>query len=131
MNEETVDAELIEAQKDAIAVVYDPEQKVEYLRIENNTVVNSILVEDSAAGADLVAGLDGTWVKNIFSYPEEQKPVIGWTCNVAKDEFKSPKPWPSWSFSETTWGWQPPTPEPLDGNIWLWYEDTLSWVKID
>ena len=131
MNEEIVDAELVEAQKDAITVVYNPEQKVEYLKIEDNTVVSVILVEDSSAGEALVADLAGTWIKNVFSYPEEQKPVIGWTCNSTKDEFKSPKPWPSWYFSEVTWGWQPPTPEPSDGNLWFWHEETLSWVKID
>lgn len=39
--------------------------------------------------------------------------------------FYSEQPYPSWTRDNGTW--QPPTPMPTDGQIYIWDEATLTW----
>ena len=52
---------------------------------------------------------------------------IGFTYDSARDAFIPPKPYPSWNLDEQTCQWQPPTPMPNDGKIYVWDEPTTSW----
>lgn len=53
---------------------------------------------------------------------------IGYTYDPINDVFYAPQPYPSWTISEPAWIWQAPIPMPQDGNVYVWDEDTLSWV---
>jgi hypothetical protein len=53
---------------------------------------------------------------------------IGFTYDPINDVFYAPQPYPSWTISAPAWIWQAPTPMPQDGNVYVWDEDTLSWV---
>jgi len=55
---------------------------------------------------------------------------IGYTYDADNDVFLAPKPYDSWLLDETTWIWEPPTPMPDDGNMYMWNEDTQSWDLI-
>jgi len=44
--------------------------------------------------------------------------------------FIAPKPYPSWLLNTNTYQWQAPVPYPNDGNIYIWDEETQSWVKV-
>ena len=53
---------------------------------------------------------------------------IGYKYDPINDVFYAPQPYPSWTISEPAWIWQAPIPMPQDGNVYVWDEDTLSWV---
>lgn len=58
------------------------------------------------------------------------------TYNSAEDIFIDPKPFPSWTFNNTTKAWDPPTPMPneVDENgiiiVYNWNEETQTWETI-
>jgi hypothetical protein len=63
--------------------------------------------------------------------------IIGDDSNLRKslkgasrklDAFYPPQPYPSWSLDEN-YLWQRPTPMPTNGNLYVWYEATTSWVE--
>jgi len=54
---------------------------------------------------------------------------IGYLYNEEEDIFITPQPYPSWTRSGSFW--QPPTPRPEDGNLYIWDEETLSWIELE
>jgi len=55
---------------------------------------------------------------------------IGYTYDVIRDAFISPKPFASWVLNETSCLWDAPIPMPNDGKLYLWNEEQLTWVEI-
>jgi hypothetical protein len=53
---------------------------------------------------------------------------IGYTYNAALDAFIPPQPYSSWTLNTFTCDWNSPVPYPMDGLIYSWDEQTLSWV---
>lgn len=56
---------------------------------------------------------------------------IGFTYDESRDAFIPPQPYPSWVLNEDTCQWNAPVPYPDDGRVYIWDEDTTSWVQID
>lgn len=54
---------------------------------------------------------------------------IGYTYDPVLDAFIPPKPFPSWILNEQTCLWESPTPMPQDGKMYVWDENTQSWVE--
>lgn len=54
---------------------------------------------------------------------------IGYTYDIVRDAFIPPKPYPSWVLNETSCLWNSPIPLPNDGKVYIWNEDTTSWVE--
>jgi len=55
---------------------------------------------------------------------------IGYTYREDIDAFVPPQPFPSWTLdSDVTW--QPPTPMPIDNNIYTWDENNKTWVIVE
>ena len=88
-------------------------------------------------------GLGGTWVQTSYNTyggihhgPDGQPDggtalnfnyaAIGYTWDGTG--FAAPRPYPSWGL-DASYVWQPPTPQP-DG-IYVWDEDTISWVEVE
>lgn len=46
-------------------------------------------------------------------------------------KFKSPAPFSSWIFNETTWLWQAPKPYPTTGKAYSWNEGINDWELIE
>jgi len=44
-------------------------------------------------------------------------------------KFSPPKPYPSWILDEEIYRWIPPVAYPADGLVYVWSEETLSWVE--
>jgi len=55
---------------------------------------------------------------------------IGYTYDQVRDAFIPPKPFNSWVLNDTTCLWDPPTPMPEDGKVYVWNEDTTSWQEV-
>lgn len=53
---------------------------------------------------------------------------LGFTYDANRDAFIPPKPYPSWILDEQSCLWNPPISHPNDGQIYIWNEDTKSWV---
>jgi len=56
---------------------------------------------------------------------------IGYTYDNINDVFYAPKPFDSWTLSETTWLWESPVPYPTDDKIYIWDEVTTSWKEVE
>ena len=55
----------------------------------------------------------------------------GYSYDPALDVFTPPHPedFPSWTFNENTWIYEPPVPEPTENRyLYRWDEPTVSWV---
>lgn len=53
---------------------------------------------------------------------------IGYTYDETLDAFIPPKPYNSWILNEETCTWEAPIPQPLDGKLYEWDENSLSWT---
>jgi hypothetical protein len=53
---------------------------------------------------------------------------IGYTYDLQRDAFIPPKPYNSWVLNEETCLWDSPVQHPNDGEKYVWYESTISWV---
>ena len=115
-----------------------------------NNVVRVLVVsdEDASRGQEFLAddlGLGGTWIqctkgtRGGVHHGSDGEPdgglalrynsaCKGHTYDPAADAFYGPQPYPSWSLDEN-FVWQAPTPRP-DG-IYVWDEDTTSWVEVE
>jgi len=56
---------------------------------------------------------------------------IGYAYDEQKDAFIPPKQFPSWILNEETCIWGAPTAYPNDGGLYIWDENSLSWVNDD
>jgi hypothetical protein len=56
---------------------------------------------------------------------------IGFTYDLERDAFISPKPFDSWLLNEETCRWESPTPYPNDGLKYFWNESELAWELDD
>ena len=54
---------------------------------------------------------------------------INYAYSVEYDAFIPPQPFPSWLFDVAILNWVAPVPYPDDGNMYIWDENTLSWVQ--
>jgi hypothetical protein len=52
---------------------------------------------------------------------------IGFSYNEEEDIFVTPQPYPSWVRQGSYW--VAPTPEPEDGTVYQWNEQTLQWEQ--
>ena len=56
---------------------------------------------------------------------------IGYTYDPILDAFVPPQPFPSWVLGTDTCQWEAPTPYPDDGNLYMWDEQSTTWVAIN
>jgi hypothetical protein len=54
---------------------------------------------------------------------------VGYAYSVGYDAFIPPQFYPSWLFNATILDWVAPVPYPDDGNLYVWDENTISWVQ--
>ena len=105
-----------------------------FAKIENGLVMQVIVAEQ-----DHIDTLDGQWVQTSYNTYGNQHPEnrplrgnyagIGYTYDPVNDVFYTPQPYPSWKLNQLTWLWEASTPMPNDGNVYVWNEETLSWVE--
>jgi len=55
---------------------------------------------------------------------------IGYTYDLQRDAFISPKPYNSWILNESTCVWEAPIAKPKDGNRYGWNEQNQFWDLI-
>jgi hypothetical protein len=98
-----------------------------------NTVVRVVLTDDSET-AESIQKIEKTG--NIWKETSEaltgQRAAAGYTYDPANNIFYAPQPYPSWTLNTTNGEWEPPVPKPEDVGLelWVWDEDTQTWVNI-
>lgn len=111
---------------------------------ENNIVLRVIVVgdddckdgsgnESEAVGAAFCNRLlGGVWKQTSYNARIRKNYAgIGFTYDSARDAFIAPQPFPSWKLNETTACWESPVPYPANGGVYMWDEETLSWVAVE
>lgn len=53
---------------------------------------------------------------------------VGYIYDAARDAFIPPQPYQSWLLNEDTCRWEPPVPYPNNGEMYVWDEETTSWI---
>lgn len=101
--------------------------------IHNNELLDESGVEKEQKGIDFcksLYGSDTTWVQTSYNNSFRKKFAgIGFSYDVDRDVFISPKPFPSWTFDENILDWQSPVPKPDDHPYYIWDEDSQSWMS--
>jgi hypothetical protein len=121
-----------------------------FAEIDENNIVTRVLVvgdDQEDRGQEFLADdldLGGTWLKTSYNTQggvhtlggtpfRKNYAGIGYSYDETLDAFIPPKPFPSWILDEDTCGWNPPvaypTVDPEDPIMYIWDEDTTSWVE--
>ena len=115
------------------------------LNKDNSTkfYVEQVIVADE----EFIATQPGTWKQTSYNtrgnvhYGQDGNPDggiplrgnyagIGYTYDIENDVFYEAQPFPSWNLNTSTWLWEAPTPRPTDDKLYVWDENTLSWVEV-
>ena len=108
---------------------------------EDNIVIQVIVLDNNKFNDDEETGIQ--YLKNMFgdntvwkqtSYNSNLRlnfASIG--CEYLEDEdiFRSPQPFPSWSYDFQLNGWIPPVSYPNDNKEYVWNEEAESWIEIE
>jgi len=107
---------------------------------ENNIVTQVLIIEQDVIDTGLF-GDPASWIQTSYNTTggvhtlggtplRKNYAGIGYTYNASRDAFIPPKPFASWTLNEDTCLWEAPTPRPVEeGKIFVWNEDTTSWVE--
>ena len=98
-----------------------------FAQIDDNNIVTNVAVVTSEFMAANPDRYTGTWVETFIG---TQKTYAGIGMEYLEDEqdFRSPQPFPSWTWANKIWN--APTPMPTDGESYSWNEEKLEWVAI-
>ena len=107
---------------------------------ENNIVVNVIVAEQDVIDSGIV-GDPTKWIQTSYNTHggvhtlggtplRKNYAGIGMTYDPSRDAFISPKPFNSWILDENRCVWEPPIPTPDNEKIYIWDEETVSWVEV-
>jgi hypothetical protein len=107
-----------------------------FAKVENNIVTQVIVAEQDV----IDSGIFGTgWVQTSYNTHGGQHPEnrplrknyagVGFTYDAQKDAFIPPKPFASWLLNEDTCLWESPTPYPNDEKMYVWDEESLTWIE--
>jgi len=56
---------------------------------------------------------------------------IGYIYDPTLDAFYPPKPYNSWTLNTNSCLWEAPVTYPNDGKMYIWNEETTSWVAVN
>lgn len=115
-----------------------------FAKVEDGIVTEVLVITQDVIDTGMF-GDPALWVQTSYNtrggvhYGEDGEPDgpglrknyagIGFTYDRIRDAFIPPQPFPSWTLNEQTCLWDAPAPYPQDGGIYVWDEDTRSWVS--
>jgi hypothetical protein len=109
-----------------------------FAKVENGIVTQVIVIEPDVLATGLW-GDPADWIQTSYNTAGGTHPNgtplrknfagIGYTYDKDRDAFIPPKPYNSWLLNDDTCQWEPPTPMPTDGKLYIWDEETTSWVE--
>lgn len=99
-----------------------------FAQLDDNNVVIDVAVTTAQFIAENFERYPGRWVETFFDTAGKTYAGIGYEYLESEEDFRSPQPYPSWTWSNKTWN--PPTPMPSTGGPYRWSEEDLEWVAI-
>ena len=107
---------------------------------ENNIVIQVLVIEQDVVDTGLF-GEPSSFVQTSYNTHggvhrlggtplRKNYAGIGYTYDSVRDAFIPPKSFNSWVLNETTCQWDSPVSMPTDDKMYLWDENTLSWVEV-
>lgn len=112
-----------------------------FAQIDENNIVTQVLVieqdvVDSGLFGDPQSFIQTSYNTHAGVHANGGTPLrknyagIGYTYDALRDAFIPPKPYASWVLNEDTCLWDAPIQIPVEeGKIFVWDEDTVSWVE--
>ena len=98
-----------------------------FAKIESDIVTEVLVAEQ-----DFIDTQPGTWVQTSYNHNIRKNFAgIGYTYDSTRDAFIPPQPHASWTFNETTCGWDAPVEIVDDGKKYKWDEATTTWKETD
>ena len=112
-----------------------------FAQIDENNIVTQVLVIEQDVIDTGLFGDPASWIQTSYNTHggvhtlggtplRKNYAGIGYTYDGTRDAFIPSKPYASWIPNEETCLWEAPTPMPVEeGKIFVWNEDTTSWVE--
>lgn len=110
----------------------DESNKVIAVHVVNNDVLLVDGVESEQAGINFLSSLHGHSLWKQTSYNgsfRKNYAGIDYTYDQELDAFIPPKIFNSWILDTDVAQWKAPVDMPDDGKVYLWNEDSVSWVE--
>jgi hypothetical protein len=112
-----------------------------FAQIDENNIVRQVLVIEQAVIDTGLFGDPSSFVQTSYNTHggvhrlggtplRKNYAGIGYTYDSVRDAFIPPKPFNSWVLNETTCQWDSPVLMSTDEKMYLWDENTLSWVEV-
>ena len=115
-----------------------------FAKIDQDGIVQNVIVAEQEFIDSGAVGDPSSWIQTSYNtYMGEHllggTPLRknfagkGYRYDPNRDAFIPPKVFESWHLNEDTCHWEPPVPRPTEPSpdSWSWYEDTLSWGRIN
>ena len=101
--------------------------------VSNNELLDENGDESEAKGAEFCRNLlGGTWKQTSYNGNMRGRYAgIGYTYRSDIDAFVAPQPYPSWTLVEETCRWSAPISKPTDDKLYVWNEETTSWITVE
>jgi hypothetical protein len=112
-----------------------------FAQIDENNIVTQVLVIEQDVIDTGMFGDPASWIQTSYNTRagvhtlggtplRKNYAGIGFKYDPVRDAFYEPKPFASWLLNEETCRWEAPTPMPVEeGKIFVWNEETVSWVE--
>jgi len=97
-----------------------------FAQLDDNNIVTDVRVVSQQFLEANPERYPGVWVETFFNTAGKQYAGVGFEYLESEQDFRPPRPYPSWTWSNKLWN--PPTPKP-DG-LYRWSEEDLVWVAI-
>jgi len=102
--------------------------------VHNNELLDENGQESEAKGVQFLVAWSGghaNWKQTSYNKSFRKNYAgIGFTYDAVRDAFLYPKPYPSWILNENTCAWEAPIPQPQNGLMMNWDENTQQWIEV-
>jgi hypothetical protein len=115
------------------ALVNDNNIVEKVIVVSNDSINNLKFPASEPAGREFLRNnnFSGTWYQCSYNGNfRKQFPGNGFKYDPKKDIFIAQQPYPSWKLDKNN-DWQPPTPKPVDENLWDWDEKSQKWFILN
>lgn len=99
-----------------------------FAQLDHNNIVIDVRVTSEQFMAENPERYPGLWIETFIDHATKNYAGIGFKYLESEEDFRSPQPYPSWTWANKTWN--PPTPMPSTGGPYRWSEEDLEWVAI-
>ena len=102
-----------------------------WAKLDNNRIVTQVIRADEDFILSGAVGLPQNWIQTSYTGEFRKNFAgIGYTYDLVRNAFISPKPFPSWILNEETCQWEAPIPYPGGPTEYVWDESTQQWIPI-